>query len=71
MVALIALGLMDLRWMVVFAVVITVEKLWRHGGRFAYAVGVGLIALGLLAPWHPTLVPGLHHPPAPMTMEGM
>jgi predicted metal-binding membrane protein len=65
MVALIALGIMDLRWMVLFAAVITLEKLWRHGPRVAMAAGIGLIVLGVLAPWHPELIPGLHQP-APM-----
>jgi predicted metal-binding membrane protein len=71
MIALIALGIMDLRWMVAFSVVVTLEKLWRHGQRFSYAVGVGLVVLGLLAPWHPGIVPGLHRAPMPMTMAGM
>ncbi len=71
MVALIALGIMDLRWMILFSVVVTLEKLWRHGQRFSYAVGVGLVVLGLLAPWHPGIVPGLHRAPMTMTMAGM
>jgi predicted metal-binding membrane protein len=69
MVALIALGVMNLVWMVALTAVITLEKLWRHGRRVAVAAGIGLIVLGLLAPTHPGLVPGLHAPPAPM--EGM
>jgi predicted metal-binding membrane protein len=71
MIALIALGIMDLRWMVALSVVVTLEKLWRHGERFSYAVGVGLVVLGLLAPWHPGIVPGLHGAPMTMTMAGM
>jgi predicted metal-binding membrane protein len=69
MLALVALGVMDLRWMAVFAVVITLEKLWRHGRLVALAAGVALVALGLAAPSHPGLVPGLHR--APMSMEQM
>jgi len=34
----------------------------------AYAVGIALIVLGLLAPWHPSLIPGLHGPSMPMGM---
>jgi predicted metal-binding membrane protein len=76
MIALLALGMMDLRWMVAFAVAVTLEKLWGHGERAAYAVGLALIVLGLLAPWHPGIVPGLHHAPMHhaqmmMNMEGM
>jgi predicted metal-binding membrane protein len=69
MVALIALGVMDLRWMVLFAAVITLEKVWRYGRFVALAAGIGLIALGLLAPSHPGIVPGLHN--APMSMDSM
>jgi predicted metal-binding membrane protein len=68
MVALIALGVMDLRWMAALAVVIVLEKTWRHGWAAAYAVGLVLIVLGLLAPWHPELIPGLHGAPQPMGM---
>jgi predicted metal-binding membrane protein len=69
MVALIALGVMDPRWMVALTGVITLEKVWRHGRAVALAAGVALILLGLLAPSHPGLVPGLHR--APMSMGGM
>ncbi len=66
MVALIALGVMDLAWMVAFTAVITLEKIWRHGERVAAATGIALIVLGLLALWHPGIVPGLHESPMPM-----
>jgi predicted metal-binding membrane protein len=60
MMALIALGVMDLRWMVAFATVIVLEKLWRYGKALSYAVGIGLLVLAVLAPSHPELIPGLH-----------
>jgi predicted metal-binding membrane protein len=66
MVALIALGVMNLWWMVALTLVITLEKVWRHGRRVALAAGAGLIVLGLLAPWFPGIIPGLHAPPGPM-----
>jgi predicted metal-binding membrane protein len=69
MLALLVLGVMDLRWMAVFAVGIVLEKRWRFGRRVALAMGVALVVLGLLAPWHPGIVPGLHR--APMPMEPM
>jgi hypothetical protein len=49
--------------------VITLEKVWRYGRLVALAAGVALVALGLSAPSHPGLVPGLHR--APMSMEQM
>jgi predicted metal-binding membrane protein len=69
MVALIALGVMDLRWMAALAAVVVLERTWRHGWATAYAVGAALVVLGLLAPSHPGLIPGLHgpaHPPMGM-----
>jgi predicted metal-binding membrane protein len=62
MVALIALGVMDLRWMAALAAVVVLERTWRYGWATAYLVGVGLILLGLLAPSHPGIIPGLHGP---------
>src|SRR5947207_6502902 len=54
-VALIALGVMDLRWMVALAAVIVLERVWRYGRALSYAVGVGLLVLAVLAPSHPGL----------------
>jgi predicted metal-binding membrane protein len=71
MLALLALGVMDLWWMVAFTAVITLEKLWRYGARVAVATGLALILLGLAAPFHPALVPGLQAPAAPMAMGAM
>jgi predicted metal-binding membrane protein len=67
MVALIVLGVMDLRWMAALATVVVLERTWRYGWATAYVVGIGLIVLGILAPSHPSLIPGLHAP-APMPM---
>jgi predicted metal-binding membrane protein len=66
--SLIALGVMDLRWMVVMTVIVTLERTWHHGERLAVAVGFGLVVLGLLALSHPGIVPGLQ---TPSDMEGM
>jgi predicted metal-binding membrane protein len=66
MLALLVLGVMDLRWMAAFAAGIVLEKVWRHGRKVALAMGVALVVLGLLAPWHPGIVPGLHRAPMPM-----
>jgi predicted metal-binding membrane protein len=69
MAALIALGVMDLRWMALLAGVVVLEKLWRHGAAAARAVGVALLCLAVLAPFHPQVVPGLH-PDGQMEMRG-
>ena len=42
------------------AVVIFAEKLWRHGRPSGQAVGLVLVAAGVLAIWFPWLLPGLH-----------
>ena len=60
MIVLVAVGVMNLAAMAALAAVIFAEKLWRYGKPFAHAVGVVLIAVGILAIWFPWLLPGLH-----------
>ncbi len=60
MIVLIAVGVMNVAVMAALAVVIFVEKLWRHGKKFGQAVGIVLVAAGVLAIWFPWLLPGLH-----------
>jgi predicted metal-binding membrane protein len=60
MILLVAVGVMNVAVMAALAVVIFVEKLWRYGKPFARAVGVVLVAIGVLAIWFPWLLPGLH-----------
>jgi predicted metal-binding membrane protein len=60
MIVLIAVGVMNVAVMAALAVVILVEKLWRYGKPFGQAVGVVLVAVGVLAIWFPWLLPGLH-----------
>jgi predicted metal-binding membrane protein len=67
MAALIALGIMDLRWMALFALVITLERTLPRPAPVVWATSVGLLALAGAVPWYPELVPGLHgHPMVPM-----
>jgi predicted metal-binding membrane protein len=64
MVALFAVGLMDLAWMGAVAVIFVAEKNWAHGARLARVVGVALGALGIAVLVHPaglTTVAGVHH----------
>ena len=60
MIVLIAVGVMNVAVMAAIAAVIFVEKLWRYGKPFGQAVGVVLVAAGVLAIWFPWLLPGLH-----------
>src|SRR5579859_1424532 len=60
MIVLIAVGVMNLAVMAALAAVIFAEKLWRYGKPFGQAVGVLLVAAGVLAIWFPWLLPGLH-----------
>ncbi len=46
MAVLAVLGLMNLTWMAVFAVVFFLEKNWRHGIMFARVAGVACLVLG-------------------------
>jgi predicted metal-binding membrane protein len=59
MILLVAVGVMNVAVMAALAVVIFAEKLWRHGKRFGQAVGVLLVAVGVLAIWFPWLLAGL------------
>lgn len=62
MIVLVAVGVMNVVVMAGLGVVIFAEKLWRYGKPFGQAVGVVLIAIGVLAIWFPALLPGLHDP---------
>ncbi len=70
MAALIALGMMSIGWMLLLSAVVLAERSWRHGRWVTRGVAVGLIALAVLAPLHPELVPGLHPPSMPGGMGG-
>ena len=55
MLVLVAVGVMNLAWMVALTAVVFVEKVWRSGEAFGYAVGGALILTGLLLPWLPSM----------------
>jgi predicted metal-binding membrane protein len=59
MLALVAVGLMNLPWMVAFTLIVWVEKVWRHGDHLAVVVGLGLVLLGIFAAADPRLIRGL------------
>ena len=55
MLVLVAVGVMNMAWMAVLTAVVFVEKVWRSGEAFGYAVGGALILIGLLLPWLPPM----------------
>lgn len=69
MVLMIAFGVMNVTAMVGLATVIAIEKLWRHGERFARVVGAACLVFAVLVLFEPGLARGLD-PDATM-MPGM
>lgn len=59
MITLVAVGAMNLPAMVALTGVVLVEKVWRHGARFSRYVGVLLLAVAVLGPFVPALLPAL------------
>ncbi|MEU3724943.1 DUF2182 domain-containing protein [Streptomyces sp. NPDC031705] len=59
MLALVPLGVMNVAAMAAVAVVIFLEKLWRHGPRLAWAVGAAFLVLAVLTLFQDWLLPGL------------
>jgi len=55
MLVLVAVGVMNMAWMAGLTAVVFVEKVWRSGKAFGYAVGGGLALAGLLLPWLPPM----------------
>jgi predicted metal-binding membrane protein len=55
MLVLVAVGVMSWAWMVGLTAVVFVEKVWRSGVVFGYAVGGALLLGGLLLPWLPSM----------------
>jgi predicted metal-binding membrane protein len=70
MVLMVAFGVMNLPAMIGLAVVIAVEKMWRHGEWFAKAIGAGAIVYAVALVFVPELAPGLD-PGAVMSMTDM
>jgi predicted metal-binding membrane protein len=59
MLVLVAVGVMNVAAMAVLATVIFLEKLWRRGSGLSRLVGVAFLAIAVLAPFYPWLLPGL------------
>ena len=59
MVVMVAFGVMNVAAMVALALVIAVEKHWRHGEHFARAVGVVAVVWAVVIVINPAVAPGL------------
>jgi len=49
-------GLMNLPWMAVIAVIFLAEKHWRRGVQLARVAGIAIALLGLAVIVHPSLL---------------
>jgi predicted metal-binding membrane protein len=59
MVLMVAFGVMNIWAMVGLAIVIALEKLWRHGELLSKTVGVASLILAIVVIFRPELAPGL------------
>jgi predicted metal-binding membrane protein len=71
MVALFALGVMSVTWMVVVGLVILGEKVLPRGEWVARVVAVAAVGLGIWVAAAPSSVPGLTQPGSSPTMQSM
>ncbi len=60
MLVLLAVGFMNLLWMLLVTVLVFLEKVWPQGPRLSFSLGVALIFFGLLSFIDPSLLPGLY-----------
>ena len=70
MVVLVALGVMNLLAMAALALVIALEKRWRHGPAFARVVGVAALVYAVAVAVVPGLAPGLDPGAVPTSRMG-
>ena len=69
MVALVAVGVMNVAAMVGIALVIALEKRWRYGEQLAKVAGVAALAFAVVLVFDGGLAPGLHDSGVPMDMD--
>jgi predicted metal-binding membrane protein len=62
MIVLIAVGLMNVFWMLLITLVIFIEKVWHDSYRLNSLIGMALIVYGMLSFIDPTLLSGLYVP---------
>ena len=69
MVALLAVGMMNIPAMVVLALLITLEKQWRYGETLAKVAGVAALVYAVAIAFDADLAPGLIDEGGEMDME--
>ena len=69
MVALVAVGVMNVAVMLGLALLIALEKRWRHGEVLAKVAGVAALLFAVAIGLDAELAPGLHQSDEPMDME--
>ncbi len=58
MLLFVAVGLMNIPWMIALTLIVWAEKVWRYGDHLARVVGWGLALLGILTAVNPRLILG-------------
>ncbi len=71
MVALVAVGVMNIRVMVGLALLIALEKQWRFGETLAKVAGVAALVYAAAIAIDADLAPGLVHQDQPMDMSAL
>jgi predicted metal-binding membrane protein len=68
MVALVAVGVMNVPVMLGIALLIALEKRWRYGEALAKVAGIAALVFAVAIVFDADLATGLHHPDEPMEM---
>ncbi len=68
---LFAVGLMNLAWMAVIAVVFLAEKNWKNGVTLTRVAGTAVLGLGTAIVLHPALITSLTSASDPMMSAPM
>jgi predicted metal-binding membrane protein len=59
MLVMVVVGLMNLPWMILFTILIFLEKTWQYGNRLSFFIGIGLLLFAMLAFIDPGLLSSL------------
>jgi predicted metal-binding membrane protein len=62
MLVMVAVGVMNLPWMLLLTALIFLEKTWRYGERLSFFIGFGLLIFATFVLAEPALLAGLSRP---------